>query len=82
MSTEKENSKAAATSKTAAHHGKQGKALEAPVHHASSQRRTVAVDEEKKEREMRAARARHHGAHGGHGVHGGHGADMGQEEHH
>jgi hypothetical protein len=66
-----EKSKPAATTKPAAQGaGKHGKAVEAPVHHPSSQRRTVASDEEKKERE--AHKRKHGGHHGGHGGHGGH----------
>jgi hypothetical protein len=56
--------------------GKHGKAVEAPVHHPSSQRRTVASDEEKKERE---AHGRKHG--GKHGGHAGHGSHEGHEGH-
>ena len=68
-----EKSKPAATTKPAAQGvGKHGKAVEAPAHHPSSQRRTVASDEEKKEREARAAHARKGGGHGGHGAHGAH----------
>jgi hypothetical protein len=72
-----EKSKPAATTKPAAQGaGKHGKAVEAPVHHPSSQRRTVASDEEKKEREA------HGRKHGSHGAHGGHGKDAGHEEQH
>jgi hypothetical protein len=68
-----EKSKPVTTTKPAGQGaGKHGKAVEAPVHHPSSQRRTVASDEEKKEREAKAAHGRKHGGHGGHGAHGGH----------
>lgn len=62
-----EKSKTVTTTKPATQGaGKHGKALEARAHHAAMQRRTMAADEEKKEKEAHVKTMRERAAHHDH----------------